>query len=212
LVEGISQPAGYRAYWHTAQKKGYSGVATLCRSKPKSVRLGFGLPRFDVEGRVLITEHEGFTLMNVYFPNGRRSRERVAYKIEFYDSLLAYCDSLRAQGHRLIVCGDYNTAHQPIDLARPKENQNTSGFLLEERKAFDRWLAGGFVDVYRHLHPESQEYTWWTYRFDARARNIGWRIDYFLVSQDLMSSVEKACILGTVTGSDHCPIELQLRT
>jgi exodeoxyribonuclease-3 len=211
LREEIGQPAGYTAYWHSAQKKGYSGVATFCSSEPNSVRLGFGAPRFDVEGRVLISEHEGFTLLNAYFPNGRRSRERVAYKIEFYDSLLAYCEALRGHGHRLIVCGDFNTAHQPIDLARPRQNQETSGFLPEERDAFGRWLASGFVDVYRHLHPDTQEYTWWTYRFDARARNIGWRIDYFLVTEDLVSEVEQARILGTIPGSDHCPIELQLR-
>jgi exodeoxyribonuclease-3 len=210
LSENMSQPEGYEAYWHSAEKKGYSGVATLCRARPESVRLGLGNPRFDVEGRVLITQHAGFTLLNVYFPNGRRGRERVAYKIDFYDSLLSRCDMLRAQGHRLIVCGDYNTAYQAIDLARPKENQKTSGFLPEEREALHRWLTRGFVDVYRHLHPVAEEYTWWTYRFNARARNIGWRIDYFLVAEDLLPHVESAGILGSVNGSDHCPIELGL--
>jgi exodeoxyribonuclease-3 len=159
---------------------------------------------------VLITEHPGFTLLNIYFPSGRRGQERVDYKIEFYDALLGFCTGLRERGHQLVVCGDYNTAHQPIDLARPKQNQKTSGFLPEEREAFSRWLAGGFVDVFRHLHPETEEYTWWTYRFDARARNIGWRIDYFLVANELISRVEDARILGDVMGSDHCPVELRL--
>jgi exodeoxyribonuclease-3 len=124
---------------------------------------------------------------------------------------LSFCRSLLSKGHRLIVCGDYNTAYQPIDLARPKQNQKTSGFLPEEREALGRWLANGFVDVFRLLHPNAEEYTWWTYRFDARARNIGWRIDYFLVAEELIGHVREARILGEVTGSDHCPIDLHLQ-
>lgn len=210
LTEKMRRPSGCHAYWHSAERKGYSGVATFCRAQPRAVRLGFGQPPFDIEGRVLVTEHPGFTLVNAYFPSGRRSRERVDYKIEFYDALLRFCQSLQSQGHRLIVCGDYNTAHQPIDLARPKQNQKTSGFLPEEREALGGWLARGFVDVFRHLHPDAEGYTWWTYRFDARARNIGWRIDYFLVAEELLDQVRDARILGDVTGSDHCPIELHL--
>jgi exodeoxyribonuclease-3 len=203
---------GYSAFWHAAERRGYSGVATFCREQPLAVREGFGQPAFDVEGRVLTTEYPGFTLLNVYFPNGRRSHERVAYKIEFYNALLDHCANLWTQGHRLIVCGDYNTAYQPIDLARPKQNAKTSGFLPEERDAFGRWLERGFVDVYRLLHPDAREYTWWSYRFDARTRNIGWRIDYFLATEDLVPSIQDTRILADVTGSDHCPIELRLGT
>lgn len=212
LKDEMRNPPGYRAFWHSAERKGYSGVATFCRQEPEEIREGFGQPDFDIEGRVLITEHPGFTLVNAYFPSGQRGHERVAFKIDFYDALLTHCTALRAQGHRLIVCGDLNTAHQPIDLARPKQNQKTSGFLPEERQALARWLDEGFVDVFRHLHPDAVEYTWWTYRLDARARNIGWRIDYFLVAEELMSRVDDARIRTDTMGSDHCPIELWLRT
>lgn len=210
LTEEMRQCAGYHAFWHSAEDKGYSGVATFCRQQPRTVHKGFGQPRFDAEGRVLVTAHPEFSLANAYFPSGRRGHERVEFKIAFYDALLEFCSDLRKQGHQLIVCGDYNTAHLPIDLARPKQNQKTSGFLPEERRAFSRWLAQGFVDAFRYLHPEAEEYTWWTYRFDARTRNIGWRIDYFLVDESLMPCVKDARILNVVTGSDHCPIELEL--
>jgi len=201
---------GFHTFWSTAERKGYSGVATLCRPEPQAVREGFGLPQFDAEGRVLLTEHPGFTLLNVYFPSGQRGHDRVAFKLEFYDALLEFCAGLRAEGHRLVVCGDYNTAHQPIDLARPKENVKTSGFLPEEREALSRWLEGGFVDVFRRLHPDEVAYSWWTYRANARARNVGWRIDYFLVSEELVPQVREARIRGEVMGSDHCPVELEL--
>ncbi len=210
LTKAMLAPAGYQAFWHSAERKGYSGVATLCRKKPLRVQEGMDQPLFDAEGRVLITQHPGFTLVNAYFPSGRRGQERVSYKIDFYEALLAHCSNLGVQGHRLVVCGDYNTAHQPIDLARPKQNEKTSGFLPEEREALSRWLEHGFVDVFRLLHPHAEEYTWWTYRFDARARNIGWRIDYFLITAELLPQVQDVRILGDVAGSDHCPIELQL--
>jgi exodeoxyribonuclease III len=210
LTPKMHQPPGYHALWHAGERRGYSGVATFSRERPGSAREGFGQPRFDVEGRTLLTRHGDFTLLNVYFPNGGRGCERVLFKIEFYDALLAYCSQLRSAGERLVVCGDFNTSHQPIDLARPKENEKTSGFLPEERDALSRWLDAGFVDVYRQLHPDKREYTWWTYRFDARARNIGWRLDYFLVTEDLLPDVRDARILGDVQGSDHCPIALEL--
>jgi exodeoxyribonuclease-3 len=210
LTGQMRQPPGYQAHWHSAERKGYSGVATLCREVPLAARHGFGRPEFDAEGRVLITEHPSFTLVNAYFPSGQRGHERVAFKLDFYEALLNFCGDLRELGQRLVVCGDFNTAHQPIDLARPAQNKKTSGFLPEERVALGRWLECGFVDVFRHLHPEAEEYTWWTYRLDARARNIGWRIDYFLVDEDLLPHVTDARILGDVTGSDHCPIELRL--
>lgn len=212
LTEEMKSPDGYHAYWHSGERKGYSGVATWCRERPLTVSEGLGDARFDVEGRALVTEHQGFTLVNGYFPSGQRGHERVGYKLEFYDALLAHCIGLQAEGHQIIVCGDLNTAHQPIDLARPKQNRNTSGFLPEEREALNRWLDQGFVDVFRELHPEAVEYTWWTYRLQARERNIGWRLDYFLVDRALMPRVEGAGILGQVHGSDHCPVVLELGT
>ena len=210
LTERMRHPPGYHAHWHSAERRGYSGVSLLTKLEPLTVGTGFGELRFDAEGRVLVAAYPQFTLLNVYFPNGRRSHERVVFKIEFYDALLGFCSQLRAGGRPVIVCGDLNTAHQPIDLARPRENARTSGFLPEEREALGRWLEGGLVDVFRLLRPEAEEYTWWTYRFHARARNIGWRIDSFLVDQDLVPRVQGARILGDVTGSDHCPIELEL--
>jgi exodeoxyribonuclease-3 len=211
LTDGLRQFPGYHSHWASSDRKGYGGVATLCAGPLESVRKGFGVARFDVEGRVLITRHPSCTLVNAYFPSGRRSLERVEYKIDFYDTLLSFCSDLRTGGHPLVICGDFNTAHQPIDLARPKQNRKTSGFLPEERKALTRWLEAGFVDVFRHLNPDAQQYTWWTYRYDARARNVGWRLDYFLVADEFLSSVRAAKILGQVTGSDHCPIELDLQ-
>lgn len=210
LSRKMLEPPGYQACWASAERRGYSGVATLFRDEPRTVRKGFGPARFDVEGRVLVSEHDGFTLVNSYFPSGQRGHDRVAFKLEYYAALLDYCQDLRQRGQRLIVCGDYNTAHQPIDLARPKQNQKTSGFLPEEREALDLWLKAGFVDVFRRLYPEAVEYTWWTYRSNARARNIGWRLDYFLVAEELVHLVRDARILGDVMGSDHCPVELEL--
>ncbi len=211
LTGDMLDPPRHTSYWASAERKGYSGVATFSRQEPQAVRVGFGHPRFDVEGRALITEHPGFTLINAYFPSGQRGHERVAYKLEFYDALLAHCNSLRADGHHLVVCGDFNTAHQPIDLARPAQNQKTSGFLPEEREALTRWLQSGFVDSFRALHPDEEAYSWWTYRANARARNVGWRLDYFLVDEALMPAVKDACILSDVPGSDHCPVGLELR-
>jgi exodeoxyribonuclease-3 len=210
LTGQMQRPPGYHAFWNPAERKGYSGVATLCQEEPLSSRSGFGPPRFDSEGRVFVTEHPHFTLVNAYFPSGRRSMERVEYKLDFYDALLVFCSELRANGHRLIVSGDFNTAHQPIDLARPNQNKKTSGFLPEEREAVSAWLANGFVDIFRYLYPDTEAYTWWTYRVDARARNIGWRIDYHLVDEELLPDIVDARILGEVMGSDHCPIELKL--
>jgi len=211
LIQDLRQPAGYYAYWNSAQRKGYSGVTTWSVAEPLSVEAGFGVDEFDVEGRVLMAEYPGFKLFNVYFPNGRRDLERLDYKLRFYTAFLDYCAVLHDRGERLIICGDFNTAHRAIDLARPKQNQKTSGFLPEEREWLDRYLAHGFVDTFRALHPdEAGRYTWWMYMRNARARNIGWRIDYFMVSEALMPAVTEATILSAVMGSDHCPIVLEL--
>jgi len=211
LTPEMQQPDGYHSYWHSAERKGYSGVSTWAKSEPLAVQEGFDRPEFDVEGRVLVTDFPGFKLLNIYFPNGRRDLERLEYKLSFYEALLGYCDELHAQGKKLVLCGDYNTAHMPIDLARPKQNQKTSGFMPEERVWIDHYLEHGFVDTFRALHPdEAERYTWWMYMRNARERNIGWRIDYFMVSESLMPAVTGADILGDVMGSDHCPITLDL--
>ncbi|MCG2787124.1 MAG: exodeoxyribonuclease III [Anaerolineae bacterium] len=201
---------GYDVIWNSAERPGYSGVATMCRQLPEQVALGLGEERFDIEGRVIRTRHPDFYLYNIYFPNGQRGHDRVEYKLDFYARLLEICDELHAAGEKIIITGDFNTAHQPIDLARPDENRETSGFLPEEREWVTRFLEHGFVDAYRALHPEKAQYTWWTYRMAARQRNIGWRIDYFLVSAALMPQVRDVVIHDVVMGSDHCPVTLIL--
>jgi exodeoxyribonuclease-3 len=199
---------GYGVIWNPAERPGYSGVATFCRKEPLEVILGFDEPRFDIEGRVIRTRHPDFLLYNIYFPNGQRGQDRVDYKLDFYARLLEICDALHAAGENIIITGDFNTAHMPIDLAHPKENVKTSGFLPEERVWVDKFLEHGFVDIFRRLYPERVQYTWWTYLMGARQRNIGWRIDYFLVSEKLAERVKEVVIHDQVTGSDHCPVEL----
>jgi len=201
---------GYEVIWNPAEKAGYSGVATFLRNPCLELRLGMQAPLFDVEGRLISTLHPGFRLFNVYFPNGQRGRERVDYKLEFYAHLLALCNRLHENGENTIITGDFNTAHMPIDLKNPKQNETTSGFMPEERAWVQKFLDHGFVDVYRRLYPDRVQYTWWTYRFSARERGIGWRIDYFLVSEALAPRVKDVVIHESVPGSDHCPVELIL--
>lgn len=210
LSEEQREFPGYQGVWNPAQRPGYSGVATFSKQPPAEIRLGLDVERFDVEGRVLCTRHQDFLLYNIYFPNGQRGPERVQFKLEFYARLLEVCDALHAAGENIILTGDFNTAPQPIDLANPEENETTSGFLPEERAWVQKFLEHGFVDVYRHLYPQRVQYTWWTYRMAARRRNIGWRIDYFLVSERLVQRVQDVVIHEDVTGSDHCPVELRL--
>jgi exodeoxyribonuclease-3 len=203
--------SGYQEIWHPAERPGYSGVATFIRETPLEIRLGLGDPVYDVEGRLIMTRHPGFVMMNVYFPNGQRGLDRVGYKLDFYARLLDWCDQLHAAGENVVIGGDFNTAHAEIDLANPKQNATTSGFLPEERVWIDYYLQHGFVDSFRTLYPEQADYTWWTYRFGARQRNIGWRLDYFLVSKGLMDRVEDVVIHRDVEGSDHCPVTLVVR-
>jgi exodeoxyribonuclease-3 len=201
---------GYEAIWNPAERPGYSGVVTFTAAPPLEVELGLASPRFDNEGRVIRTRHQGFLLYNIYFPNGQRGQERVDYKLDFYARLLKLCDTLHAAGENIVITGDFNTAHQPIDLKNPKENETTSGFLPEERAWVQKFLDHGFVDVFRRLYPDRVQYTWWTYRFAARARNIGWRLDYFLVSEGFVSRVRDIVTHEDVQGSDHCPVEMIL--
>jgi exodeoxyribonuclease-3 len=199
---------GYQIIWNPAERPGYSGVATLMREEALEVALGMNASHFDIEGRVIRTRHPDFLLYNIYFPNGQRGKDRVDYKLDFYAHLLETCDALHAAGENIVITGDFNTAHMPIDLKNPKENETTSGFLPEEREWVDEFLEHGFVDVYRKLYPEREQYTWWTYRFNARQRGIGWRIDYFLVSEALVPCVKDVIIHEEIIGSDHCPVEL----
>ena len=201
----------WQEYWNPAERKGYSGVATFSKIKPYETHYGLGDERFDVEGRVIQNRFEDFTLFNIYFPNGQRDHRRLQYKLVFYEFVLEICDQMHAAGRKIILTGDFNTAHKPIDLKNPKQNENTSGFLPEERAWIDQYLEHSFVDIYRHLYPDVREaYTWWTYRANARARNIGWRLDYFLISESLVERVKNVEIWGDVLGSDHCPVMLEL--
>jgi len=210
LDDSLKNIEGYYSYFCTAEKKGYSGVVIYTKVQPKEVHRGFGIERFDREGRVLIAEYEDFKLLNIYFPNGKASKERLEYKMEFYDECLKYVSKLKAEGHKVIICGDVNTAHTEIDLSRPKENEKTSGFLTIERKWIDALIGSGFVDTLREFNKTPENYTWWDQKTRARERNIGWRIDYFFVSEDLIKDLKTAFILSEVMGSDHCPIGIEI--
>lgn len=203
-VEGAS------CSWSHAEKKGYSGVALISKVKPLSVKEGIGIPRFDSEGRILISDYGSFLLVNVYFPNGQRDEERLKYKLDFYEALFGKLEQLRKSQPRIFVCGDFNTAHQEIDLANPEENSQTSGFLRIERDWLDRIVSMGYVDTFRHFHPEEVRYSWWSYRTAARKRNVGWRIDYFFATKTAMDLVKSAFIEDKVEGSDHCPVGIEL--
>lgn len=197
--------------WNPAERAGYSGVTTFYKNKPDEIKLGMGEPQFDIEGRILQTRWAGLRLFNIYFPSGSRGHERVGYKLAFYERLLKELDSLHKKRESLILTGDFNTAHQPIDLKNAKQNKNTSGFLPEEREWLQKYLDAGFVDVFRHLYPEKVQYTWWTQISNARARGIGWRLDYFLVSENLLPRVKDVIVHDDVMGSDHCPVQLILK-
>jgi exodeoxyribonuclease-3 len=212
LPEEAKSPPGYLAYWNSGLRKGYSGVATFTKVKPLDVEDLIGVEEFDREGRALVMEYPDFMVANIYFPNGKSSPERLRYKLDFYEESLSWFEKLTTERKKgLVLTGDVNTAHREIDLARPRENSRVSGFLPEERIWIDRLLSRGYVDTFRHLHPEKRDaYTWWDYKTRARERNVGWRIDYFFVTLDLLPRVRKSEILADVQGSDHCPIILEL--
>ena len=210
LSSEILKDHGYCTYWHSGVKKGYSGVATFCKEEPLFIQEGLGIEKYDVEGRVLLTEHKDFLLYNIYFPNGQKDETRLKYKLDFYDDLLPIINDQVESGNNVIVTGDWNTAHHSIDLARPKENINTSGFMLVEREKLDIYVEEGWVDTFRLFHQEGERYSWWTYRFGARDRNVGWRIDYFFVNEGMADLCIDADIHHNVFGSDHCPVSLVL--
>ncbi len=210
LEENIIKLNGYNCYWNSAKRKGYSGTATFSKIKPLEVIFN---PLGNIckdEGRIIETKFEKFTLFNIYFPNGQKDDERLKFKLDFYDAFFEYVSESLKNGEKVVVCGDYNTAHKEIDLKNPKANEKRSGFLPIEREYIDKMLNLGFIDAFRHFHKEGGRYSWWSYRFKARERNAGWRIDYFMVSENVLSNVKECEILDEVQGSDHCPIELIL--
>lgn len=208
----IFQQIGYECVWNSGERPGYSGVGVLLKKKPEQIKLGLDNQKFDAEGRVIHLSYKEFELFNIYFPNGGRELERVPFKLEFYAYLLDYCDKLHKNNKSIILTGDFNTAHKEIDLKHPKENQRNTGFLPEERVWIDYFLQHGFVDIYRHLYPDRVQYTWWTYRMNARQKGVGWRLDYFLISDNLVSKVKDVIIHEEIQGSDHCPVTLQIET
>jgi len=210
LAPDLINIEGYNSYFCAAEKKGYSGVAIYSKLKPAAVERKFGVGKYDTEGRILIADYHFFILLNIYFPNGQRSEERLRYKLAFYDFVLDYIDGLDAAGRNIIICGDVNTAHSEIDLSHPRENSTISGFLPEERAWLDKFLSHGYFDTFRLFNNEPCNYTWWSPLTNARERNIGWRIDYFFVNKRFAENVRSASILPEVHGSDHCPIALRL--
>ena len=204
-------PSAYKSIsWNDTQSRtGYSGVATLSSVAPIKTESGFGVEEFDREGRILIHEFEKFFLYNIYFPNSQRGHDRLDYKLRFYDTFLAHAQENRKTGKAILVCGDLNTAHTEIDLKNPKANKNTAGFLPVERAWMDKFVASGFVDTFRIFNNEGGNYSWWTYRLNARARNIGWRLDYFFINEEHQSLIKEAFILKEVMGSDHCPVGIE---
>jgi len=212
LDSDLKEIPSYTAEWNWAEKKGYSGVATYTRVPVNQVKRGLGIPEYDREGRVLISTYPQFVLFNVYFPNGKASPERLAYKMGFYADFLKILDEYRRKGHKhLVICGDVNTAHREIDLARPKENRKISGFLPEECAWIDKLLTDGFIDTFREFEQGPGHYSWWDMQSRARERNVGWRIDYFFISRELKSALKQAFILPEVMGSDHCPVGIELK-
>lgn len=211
LAAELTKIDGYSCHFFSAEKKGYSGVATYSKIVPTEVVKGFSNPYFDAEGRVIRTDFKEFSLYNVYFPNGGRGPQRVKYKLDFYDALFFEIEKKRKKQKKIIICGDYNTAHKEIDLARPMENETNSGFLPEERAWIDTIIKLGYVDIFREYNDKPAQYTYWDLFTRARERNVGWRIDYFFITKEMCKMVTGAKIHMNVMGSDHCPIELDLK-
>ena len=203
------KPEGYFQYWYSAEKKGYSGTAVFCKKQPISVRYGLGIEEHDHEGRAITLEYEDFYLLCVYTPNAQRELARLDYRMQWEDALRAYIQTLDAD-KPVIYCGDLNVAHEEIDLKNPKSNHKSAGFSDEERGKFSELLNCGFADSYRRLYPDKVEYSWWSYMMKAREKNVGWRIDYFVLSERLMDKVKDSYILTSVMGSDHCPVGLEI--
>lgn len=211
LEPELANPSKYHAYWHPAQKPGYSGTAIFSKKEPLDVKLGMGVPKIDAEGRVIVADYGNFTLINAYFPNSQREHTRLPYKLEFCAEMLKFCEKLRKKGKNVVICGDFNIAHKEIDLKNPKSNKDNAGFLPEERAWMDQFTAKGYVDTFRHFTPDPEHYTWWSYRPGVREKNVGWRIDYFCTNDEHKDRLKTSIHQHTVRGSDHCPIQLDLR-
>jgi exodeoxyribonuclease-3 len=201
---------GYKCLIHPAVKKGYSGVMTLTKNIPSNTVIGMGNAKYDSEGRVLRTDFEDFTLINVYIPSGTTGEIRQGFKMEFLEDFRSFISNLKKEKKKLIVCGDYNICHNPIDINHPERHLKSSGFLPEERAWFNRFIDDGMVDSFRLFNDQPDQYSWWSYRANARAKNLGWRIDYHLVSEDLKKHVKSALILSEIKHSDHCPVVITL--
>lgn len=200
----------YKSYWHPAERKGYSGVAIFTKGEPISINRKLGIPEFDKEGRFIQLEFEKFYLMSIYFPNSQRGLKRLDFKLDFNYKILEYVEKLREKQKCVIMCGDFNAAHKEIDLANPKQNQKNAGFSPKERKFIDTLIEFGYVDTFREFDKSPDKYTWWTYRYNARSKNIGWRIDYFFINKECLNKVKDSYILDQVMGSDHCPIGIKI--
>jgi exodeoxyribonuclease-3 len=211
LPETLLAPPGYHSFWSSAERPGYSGVALYSREKPTEVHYGLGIDDYDREGRTLVADFGEVVVITTYIHNGGHDHGRVPFKMGYKAALLGYCERLRGQGRSVVLCGDINTAHREIDLARPRENRDTTGFLPVERTWLDALTGLGWIDTFRHVHGDQPgAYSWWTVRVDARARNVGWRIDYAFASPDLAPRIAGAAIHKDVEGSDHCPVSVTL--
>lgn len=208
IPESIRLHPEYHSFWYPAQKKGYSGVGIMTKIKPENVSYGCGIPEYDYEGRVLRVDYKDFTLLSCYFPSGTTGDERQVFKEKFLEDFLVYIQNLKTSGVKLIITGDVNICHKPIDIHNPVSNKNSSGFLPQEREWFTRFLDLGFVDGFRKVNQEPHHYTWWSFRSGARSKNLGWRIDYHLVDAGLEDKIQDYRIHSDVYFSDHCPVEL----
>jgi len=206
----LFENAGYHHYWHPAQKKGYSGVAIFTKQKPDHIEYGCGISHYDFEGRVIRADYGDVSVINVYHPSGSSGEERQAFKIKWLADFKEYIDLLKKERPKLIICGDYNICHQAIDIHNPKSNANSSGFLPEEREWMEQFMKSGFVDSFRHFNKEPHNYSWWSFRANSRSKNLGWRIDYNLVSTNLQQQMKRAAILPEAKHSDHCPVLLEI--
>ena len=205
----LFEQLGYKHFWHSAQKKGYSGVAILTKTNPINVQEGTGIEHMDIEGRVIRADYKNISVISLYLPSGT-NLNRLEYKFKFMDDFKDYINSIKKDYPRLVICGDYNICHRAIDIHDPVRNKNVSGFLPEERQWIDTFLNCGFVDSFRYLNPEPHQYSWWSYRANARINNKGWRIDYNLVSDNLINNIKRAYLLPEVKHSDHCPVGVEL--
>lgn len=211
LDEHILNPGKYFSFWHPAQKPGYSGVAIFSKKEPLSVVNGLARDEFDSEGRVMSAEFPDFILVNAYFPNSQREHTRLGYKLSFCKEMLGHCDRWVKKGKNVILCGDYNIAHRPIDLRNPKQNEKNAGYLPEERAWMETFLTSGYSDIFRHFNPGPDHYTWWSYRPGVRAKNIGWRLDYHCINNDFKDRIQASYHRPQVVGSDHCPVILEIK-